>query len=547
MYRKLIKGSTSDLSLKIEKPRTVYLSIIISILIFAGSGCAKWLDLKPESEIILDDFWQSESQAESVVAGCYKSMTSDDIMSRMILWGEGRSDNVGYYDTNDEDLKKMVRFDLGISNNYCKFGPFYTVINYCNTFLYYAPGVLDADPNFTRAELNSLEAEVLTIRSLAYFYLVRMFRNVPWVNKPSINDQQNFYIPQSPERDVIDSLISNLHTALLYAPTTYGSVDGDKGRVTKNAVMALLADIYLWDNQYENCIQMCNQIMADKDLKLVDGQSVLYNVFYKGNSSETIFELQFGDADENKQFNNIVKDYYGSSSDALVALSFSDFLVNKGSIKSAKSPFNLNLGGTIESPNDRRQDDDVYLTFGLSTGYFPIFKYAGVERGENIDGTTSYYYYRNNSANWIVYRLPDIILMKAEALVELDRNQADLEQAMTLVNTTYARANSRNEIDSLNIANYQSKDAMERLVLRERQRELLFEGKRWFDLMRRARRIGSVTPLLEYVTEKLSQSSGTQINSNSIIDALYLPINKSELDANPELKQNPYYDTSGSN
>ena len=136
---------------------------------------------------------------------------------------------------------------------------------------------------------------------------------------------------------------------------------------------------------------------------------------------------------------------------------------------------------------------------------------------------------------------------KAEALVELNRSQADLQEAMTLVNITYARANSRNEVDSLNIANYQGKDAMEKLVLRERQRELLFEGKRWFDLMRRARRVGSVSPLLEYVTEKLSQSSGTQINSNSIMDALYLPINQSELDANPELKQNPYYDISGSN
>ena len=98
-----------------------------------------------------------------------------------------------------------------------------------------------------------------------------------------------------------------------------------------------------------------------------------------------------------------------------------------------------------------------------------------------------------------------------------------------------------NDVDSLDIKNYPSKDVLEKLVLRERQRELLFEGKRWFDLMRRARRVGTVTPLLEFVSEKLGDGSGNQVNSNSIMDALYLPINKSELDANPELKQNPYY------
>jgi hypothetical protein len=522
--------------------KITYLANIILLIVL--SGCSKWLDLKPESEMILDDFWQSGSQAESVVAGCYKSLTSDDCMSRMILWGEGRSDNVGYFDTDDEELKRMVRFDLSAGNKYCKFAPFYGVINYCNTFLYYAPSVPGVDPNFTQEELHSLEAEVLTIRSIAYFYLVRAFKNVPWIGKPSTSDQQNFYVPQSPERDVIDSIINNLRTALVYAPTTYGSDDADKGRVTKNAVRALLADVYLWDMQYENCMQMCNQIIADKTLKLTAAQTTLYNVFYKGNSTESIFELQFGESKDNKQYNNIVSKYYGTYSDISSQLIFSSFLVNKDKFKSDKSPFNLILGNSIESEDDIRQKDFVYLEFGYSTGFFPIFKYSGFNRSESSDGTRSFYLYRNNSANWIVYRLSDIMLMKAEALVQLNRSQTDLQDALDIVNTTYLRSNYKDGTNALRIENYQSKEALEKLVLRERQRELLFEGKRWFDLMRRARRVGSVAPLLEFVSQKLGEGS-TQVNSSSIMDALYLPVNQGELDANPELKQNPYYEVSG--
>jgi hypothetical protein len=517
--------------------------LLITILFF--SGCSDWLDLKPESEIILDDFWQSESQAESVVAGCYKALTSDNCMKRMILWGEGRSDNVGYYETDDDNLRRMVNFDINANNDYCKWGPFYTIINYCNTFLYYAPGVKEVDPNFTDADLKTLEAEVLTIRALIYFYLVRVYKNVPWIDKPTTSDQQNFYIPQSPESVIISNIIKDLETALLNARSKHSTTEHNKGRITKNAVMALLADIYLWDQQYDRCIQMCDGVLADPELKLVNTEMMLYQVFYKGNSSESIFELQFGEGEESKQYNKIINDYYGSASNASPDLALSPFLVNVKDNKffnSTKSPFNLSVGNAVESENDIRQKDFIFLTLGLATGEFPIFKYAGVDRIESSDGLSSSYYYRNNSANWIIYRLSDVMLMKAEALVQLYRSESDLREALALVNTTYLRSNNKEGYDSLKIENYQNQVAVEKLVLRERQRELLFEGKRWFDLMRRARRVGTVAPLLEFVSEKFSEGSGTQINSNSILDALYLPVHQKDLDANPELKQNPYYE-----
>jgi hypothetical protein len=169
-----------------------------------------------------------------------------------------------------------------------------------------------------------------------------------------------------------------------------------------------------------------------------------------------------------------------------------------------------------------------------------IFKYVGLMRIDNTAGTDGSYAYRTRSSNWIIYRLPDIMLMKAEALVEQDQ-PSTLKKALELVNTTYARSNSGQ--DSLVASNYPTRAEMQSLVLRERQRELLFEGKRWYDLVRMAKREGNTNMLNDYVNHK---SSGNAVTLGApVLNAMYMPISLSELEANTLLDQNSYYSTKG--
>ena len=128
--------------------------------------------------------------------------------------------------------------------------------------------------------------------------------------------------------------------------------------------------------------------------------------------------------------------------------------------------------------------------------------------------------------------------MKAEALTELD-GTSNLQEALNLVNTTYTRSNPTSS--ALDSTVYNSKSVMEQLVLRERQRELLFEGKRWFDLMRLARRTNNASAVLTYVSPKIQGVGATKM---SIMDALYMPVPQSDIDINPNRKQNPFYDDS---
>lgn len=86
---------------------------------------------------------------------------------------------------------------------------------------------------------------------------------------------------------------------------------------------------------------------------------------------------------------------------------------------------------------------------------------------------------------------------------------------------------------------------MDKLVLRERQRELLFEGKRWFDLVRMARRENSTGSLNSYVDRKSASATSATLGA-LVMDAMYMPIARREIEANPKLKQNPFYEESSS-
>jgi len=182
---------------------------------------------------------------------------------------------------------------------------------------------------------------------------------------------------------------------------------------------------------------------------------------------------------------------------------------------------------------------ELWIPIICMGGMYFIYKYTGYGRMVSSTGTSTYTY-RSSTPNWIVYRLSDVLLMKAEALAQKGAT-ADLTEAIALVNKTYHRSN---ELDApLELVSYPAKEDIQKLILRERQREFLFEGKRWFDLVRLARREGTTSGMNMYVEAK---ASGAGISLGApVLNAMYMPINKTELEANPNLIQNPFYEESG--
>ena len=109
------------------------------------------------------------------------------------------------------------------------------------------------------------------------------------------------------------------------------------------------------------------------------------------------------------------------------------------------------------------------------------------------------------------------------------------------MNTVYKRANNlTSNLKSVDYTN--SKTAMENLVLDERRRELMFEGKRWYDLVRRSRRDGNTSYLVSCVKSKYESKDANAIAIKMAdLNIIYFPYAKSEIKVNPLLQQNPAF------
>ena len=117
-----------------------------------------------------------------------------------------------------------------------------------------------------------------------------------------------------------------------------------------------------------------------------------------------------------------------------------------------------------------------------------------------------------------------------------------LSEAFDLVNAVNLRSNcDKNKTAVLDRTLYTTKSTMNNLVMAERQRELMFEGKRWFDLVRRARRENNTDYLIEQVKRKYTTNGSAVQSKLSKMDAIYWPYNEDELKVNLYLEQNPAF------
>lgn len=505
--------------------RVMAASAVIASMMPTLSSCDDFFDLKPENELVLDEMWKSESDVLSVTGSVYRQMQEGGFMNDLFVWGEFRSDNVILGNGDGGDLSNIASLNLLPSNGYAYWGNVYTVINICNTIIHYAPEARANDPSFSESAMNGYIAEAKGVRAFCYFLLVRTFRDVPFVLNPVIDDTETFQVAQSDPDDVINTLIEDLKKTEPTAFTTLSTKVHTKGRMTQNAIRALIADMCLWQGRYSECIDYCDRILRDNlnPLSLETGTDWARKVFIDGNSSESIFELQFNNSGATVGNSSLV-DFYGSDNSTPRMAAF-DF--------STSELFNT---------TDTRQWDFFYNSNSTSV----IKKFVSYRTDPNSKESVNSWSYTDlgssaRNVNWILYRLPDVYLMKAEALVE---SGGSLQTAYDLVSHTFDRANPDLEPGSIDPTAVNSTDAMRNLVFDERQRELMFEGKRYFDLLRRILRDRSQfsTLVTNYLVPKYNTLDQATITRKlSELDALYFPIKDTELKSNLLLKQNPFY------
>ena len=567
--------------------------IICGICVICGmSSCVDTVIL-PDNKTVDEDYWQKKSEVDAVVSTAYAQLRDASAIRNMIVWGDFRSDELVVTSTLPSSaayrtaLQQIYSFNIETENAFTSWYPFYSAINYCNLVLEKAESVIAIDPDYTRGDYDANKAQVLALRAFCYFYLTKVFHDIPVTPAAYLNSSDDLNAPQSDPDAVLTMCIEDLKEASKYAisGSTYGDWR-DKGYLNQDGINAILADIYLWRasinrdaSDYEACVEYCDKIIKakkeayelkpsrrrwggddeKKDYYLSEYNEMFSDIFGQTgqNADESIFELQFRSSNANNTgLDQMYFRYNNASSNGY------------GYLKAASIYGKVDATGNGVWTNsvDQRLYEFLYDAASTSTEQFGVRKFvATTSAGINNTADSKRDTRANVYQNWILYRLTDVMLMKAEALVQLynlgGKAEGDNRNEQAFAICQYINNRSLSDANKSSYAMKYSvyKDKMEELVLAERARELCFEGKRWFDLMRYNYRHTATKANLK---QKLSDENYTIVtNSEAFYELalrkyavpttmkakirderyLYMPINQDEVEINTNLVQNPVY------
>ncbi len=594
-----------------------YILSLVALLTLGLTSCEEFLTVLPTNSITEEDFFTEKGDLDNVRAAAYQKLATSDIVSRILYWGEVRSDNFELNNLSNTGIMYVRDGVLQPTESMFDWSSYYTGINYCNKVLEKGQYMVDnnVDPSFNANDWRTLKAEIISLRALYYFYLVKAYRNVPLAMASISTDEEakKSEVPATSGEVILDSLINQLEEYKDFAAINFGNSRDNKGRFTRRSMRTLLADIYLWrgcmlknhadkyadgyvvdslgtadsintlsTTCFDKAIAHVDYVLADmmKDyLKEKENSSQSmgnsgreYSEFYPliiyklgnqnvvdqvyaeiwgaGNSLESIFDIQY-DGTENR--NTAVASYFSSFS--------TSGGLSPGALKVNPAFFTTAMSGENESTLGFGKTDTRLLQtafFEADEVIYPYHKniatsFAIVDPEDMTEGFAGNPAYRESDKTNMcqpIYHLSDLMLIKAEALARKAATGDDLAEGFKLVNTLFARYNPKlvaasaagsSGLGSVRLnedyATDKTASDLLTLVYRERQREFVGEGKRWFDLVREAEFNNSTKPSLDM----MSASSSVQTRLRHLW-GMYVPVYSEELKANTQLVQNPVWD-----
>jgi len=552
--------------------------VLFALLAVFMASCGKdWLEVKPTDGVIKERYWNTKEEVYNAVIGCYQGILGTDAnpggslspIELMFAWGELRADNVVAGTLEDASLQMIFNGNLVATNKFCNWTTFYKCINYCNLVIKLAPEVRDVDMSFTEAEMKAFQGEARGIRGMMYLNLVKTFGNIPMRFTPSETDDEDFVnVVQLSEMQALDSIVEDLLVALDEVPATYGTLEFDKGRITKNTIRAILADAYLWMGRYDDVVQMCNQIITSRKFLLFDAMPVAIMTGVDpdpgpGNYDLSTQRFKVGGSAQNDFIDYLY--YTPFSTEVVFELLNPSSRYNPFNRNDTKYPLMLAENGSnvkiVASPKvsesgdvfGKEEEEDTYATEladgtlvdvrGENTSYklqgpgMLIWKLRARSKTQNKG---------DRGGSWYLYRYADVLLMKAEAIaVNPNSTNEELQEALDIVLDlrmkrnalcqTYREVSVGGIINAADLADF---------VLEERNRELIFEGKRWFDLVRYVRRSPeNMARVAEMLASQASTEYAAQLATRLMNEQAYFwPIYQSEIEnSNGSLVQNPFY------
>lgn len=454
------------------------------------SSCEDRLELEPQQSLSTSLAFVDKRAAEGSLIGVYSAVQDLEVFGAIPQSiADYQSDNVefiGSFPTFQEIFQYTTLSDNGSISTMWRDN--YSAILAANAVIKNVPGV--EDPAFTAAEKAQFVAEAQFLRAIVYFQLVNNFAQpinigtasgagVPLVLDPF---EGEVTLPaRATIGEVHTQIKADLEAAAAVLPATYTG-DFTRGRATRGAAQGMLARLHLYRGEYAQAATFANQVIASSTYALASNYS-----FYNGATSEDVFTIIMTAIDNSRTGSGGWASYYSPAEDGA----------------RGDCPLSANMIAAFqEEAGDRR----FLLT----------------KKGANgMTYTTKFPDAVNNTDNSPVMRVTEMYLTAAEALAEQNGITA---ASLALMNPLRVRAG----LPVWTATTFASKEAYIAAILKERRKELAFEGHRRMDLLRKG------LALRPAGDAQFAQSAAGQPKT-------ILPIPQRELDLNTNLTQNQGY------
>ncbi|WP_411972744.1 RagB/SusD family nutrient uptake outer membrane protein [Sphingobacterium sp. Lzh-3] len=503
------------------KKKFLYLFILGATLGFGSCG-KDFLNITQIDKLTGNNYWTRQADVDQYMGGIYSTFreatmtniffpASGDLRCAptnrtSATSGAGR-DYISLLRQNNLSAI-MSRTSEDVDNNFAYFrfpritqwNNFYKMVQNSNIVIYQLEN--KDMPFLSEQQKKSYKAEAVFLRSLAYFFMVRLYGDVPYYTDINTNP-----LPRTNMFTVLKNLSVDLDATYKDLPWTYDDPSVVAVKAMRGAALALNMHINMWiAGLGSEDKTVLYQKVADMGKELMEENGGAYALLdlsrtkeiFKGRTKEGLFEIV-------QNFN------YGESFH--LSASYSDYVLHAPNKVTTKSYiyYDPKFMEKMYPPaeDDQRKvywfDKDIYST----NGDFQCLKFSNVFMEEGEDN--------NPDDNQMVFRYADPILLRAEALAELGKD----EEARTVVNVIRNRAKAAPVRDS--------GDDLKDAIWWERVRELLGEGNFYYDLVRTKKVIN-----FEYTTAPMSVAAFND-------GGWTWPIDRSALTNNPYMRLNNYW------
>jgi len=482
--------------------KLIYYTLALGL--FANAGCKKFLDQQPISDVAPESFWKTADDVKTGVAAIYDGVQKT-LNGNYTDWGDARSDNFTYGGTGENQINITLN-GLNSLTGAANWNNLYYTIGRANLAIKYIPNI-PLTAAFTEAIRNNYLAQAYGIRAYMYFYAIRLWGSVPVRLEPYEDLNEDPLAPRNSADSILNNVIlPDLNKANALVTKTNATV----WEMNAGAILALLTDVYMWKKDYAKALTASQDLinLAYKYDVSASNFTDFKKIFLDpATTKETIWSLHW---DYTRDGGNGISKIGSSGNTSQYYIDSSVFL-----------RFESNK-------NDIRRWATYDTTVPLTNlpRIIQIGKFYPVNSSNKPVPPAN----AQNDAKLTLYRVADILLLRAEALNQTSANKTPV---FTIVN----RIRTLRGATPLVATDYPTDRDVEKAILDERQLELFAEGRRWFDLVRTGRVIEVMDPMVRY-RQKLLNISQTGFDDPRKI---LWPISRQALTRNTLLRQNEPY------